>query len=194
MAVGEVPRRRRRLPGHAQAGGRPPGAGRALGGDDPGHRPRPRPGGGGGETGPGGGGEVRRRPRGAPPGYREELRRRRAVRPSYAVRSPTDPRSRLLGFGLPEEIAELAGDEDAAKISAEEFELLARDLLLWNAGFSPGLRAEPEGDPVYQSLAVAEEGRAPTLDDEPLSGALTWSTVLSPPYAIEELTPASPPP
>ena len=61
------------------------------------------------------------------------------------ARSATDPRTKLmtaLGFVLPDEIAELAGDLDGATISDEEMELLDRDLLAWNVGYEPELRAE----------------------------------------------------
>jgi iron complex transport system substrate-binding protein len=111
---------------------------------------------------------------------------------SYVVRSATDPRTRFLdslGFVLPEEVAELTGDKDAAPLSQEDIDLLDRDLLVWNAGFSPELREELADNEVYRSLPVAEEGRALVVDDVVVSGALTWSTVLSLPFAIEELAP-----
>lgn len=111
---------------------------------------------------------------------------------SLFVRSASDPRTRFLtdlGFVLPPEIADLAGDRDGAAISNEQIALLDRDLLVWNAGFTPELRGELEQNPLYQQLAVAREGRAVFLEAEPLSGALTWSTVLSLPLAIDELVP-----
>lgn len=110
----------------------------------------------------------------------------------FVVRSATDPRTRFLGslgFELPEEIAKRAGTKDAAPFSREEFELLDRDLLLWNAGFTPSLRAELADDKVYRKLPAVREGRALIVDDKILSGALTWSTVLSLPYAIDKVAP-----
>ncbi|MFL1377053.1 iron-siderophore ABC transporter substrate-binding protein [Nocardiopsis protaetiae] len=111
---------------------------------------------------------------------------------TFVVRSPTDPRTRFLealGFELPAEIAELTGDSDAAPLPEEDFELLDRDLLLWNAGFSPGLREDLAGHRVYQSLEAVARGRELIVDDVVVSGALTWSTVLSLPYALEQLVP-----
>lgn len=108
------------------------------------------------------------------------------------IRSGSDPRTRFLtslGFTLPGDIAALAGDSDTAKISDEQLALLDRDLLVWNAGFSPELRGVLAGNPVYQQLTVVRDGRVLFLEDEVASGALTWSTVLSLPYALDTLVP-----
>ncbi|WP_370181485.1 iron-siderophore ABC transporter substrate-binding protein [Rhodococcus wratislaviensis] len=111
---------------------------------------------------------------------------------SFYVRSPNDPRSRLmtsLGFVVPEQIAQLAGDQDAFTISKEQFDIVDVDVLVWNVGSSPGAEATITADPVYQSLPVAKAGRAVFVDDPTVSGALTWGTVLSLPYAVEALVP-----
>lgn len=112
---------------------------------------------------------------------------------TFFARSASDPRTRFLtslGFVLPEEIANLRGaNSDGANVSEERLELFDRDLLLWNIGFYPQLEEELEGNELYQSLDVAREGRDIFLSDEVLSGALTWSSVLSIPYALENLAP-----
>lgn len=111
---------------------------------------------------------------------------------TFFARGPADPRTRFLtslGFVLPDEIARLAGELDGADISAEQVGLLDRDLLVWNSGFTPELPAALRSDPLYQGLRAAREGRDVFLTEEPLSGALTWSTVLSLPFAIDALTP-----
>ena len=110
----------------------------------------------------------------------------------FFVRSPQDPRSQFLtslGFEIPEEIAELTGDKDGADVSEERMDLLERDVLVWNDGFTPDLRADLEENPLYRKLDVAREGRDVFVVDNVLSGALTWSTVLSLPFAIEGLVP-----
>jgi iron complex transport system substrate-binding protein len=110
----------------------------------------------------------------------------------FFVRAPQDPRSQFLislGFEIPEQIAELAGDLDGAEISEEQLNLLDHDLLLWNVGFSPELATELADNRLYQQLDVAREDRAVFLEDEVLSGALTWGTVLSLPFAIDGLVP-----
>jgi iron complex transport system substrate-binding protein len=108
------------------------------------------------------------------------------------VRSATDPRTTFmtsLGFVLPEDLAELAGEKDGADISDEQMSLLDRDLLLWNVGWEPELRADIEDKPLYDSLDVVRDGRSVFIEDGLISGALTWGTVLSLPYAIDELVP-----
>ncbi|MET0326280.1 MAG: ABC transporter substrate-binding protein [Ilumatobacteraceae bacterium] len=111
---------------------------------------------------------------------------------SSFARSATDPRTTLmtsLGFVLPDEIAELAGDLDGAPISDEQMALLDRDLLLWNVGHDPELRAQIEAKPLYDQLEVVQAGHSVFIEDPLVSGALTWGTVLSLPYAIDELVP-----
>jgi iron complex transport system substrate-binding protein len=108
------------------------------------------------------------------------------------ARGPQDPRTRFmtsLGFEHPEDIAELSGDEDGTEVSDENFDLLDRDVLMWNIGTVPEVRGELEANPIYQQLAVASEGRVLFVDDQVTAGALTWNTVLSIPYAIDELVP-----
>lgn len=111
---------------------------------------------------------------------------------SSFARSATDPRTVFmtsLGFVLPDDIAELAGDLDGAPISDEQMALLDRDFLLWNVGHDLALRDEIESKPLHSQLAVVQEGRELFIEDPLVSGALTWATVLSLPYAIEHLVP-----
>jgi iron complex transport system substrate-binding protein len=111
---------------------------------------------------------------------------------SSFARSANDPRTKLmtsLGFVLPDEIAELAGDLDGVAISDEQMALLDRDLLVWNVGHDPELRAQIEAKPLYPQLDVVKDGQSVFIEDELVSGALTWGTVLSLPYAIDELVP-----
>lgn len=111
---------------------------------------------------------------------------------TFFVRSESDPRTRFLtslGFVLPDEIARLAGDRDGANISEEQLRLLDRDLLLWNIGFFPQLEEDLRDNEIYQQLDVAREGRDIFLSDEVLSGALTWSSILSLPYALDRIAP-----
>jgi iron complex transport system substrate-binding protein len=106
------------------------------------------------------------------------------------VRSPNDPRSQLvaaLGFTIPPEIGQLAGDLDGATISDEQMGLLDRDVLLWNTGFSPEVRSDIERAPLYSRLEVVQEGRSVFVDDPLVSAAWTWGTVLSLPTVIDAL-------
>lgn len=109
---------------------------------------------------------------------------------STFVRSATDPRTKLLeglGFVLPDDLAELAGDADGAAVSDEEMDLLDRDLIVWNVGHDDTLRAQIEAKPLYETLEVVKAGRSVFVEDPIVSGALTWGTVLSIPYALDEL-------
>jgi iron complex transport system substrate-binding protein len=108
------------------------------------------------------------------------------------ARSATDPRTTFmtsLGFVLPEDLAELAGDDDGAPISDEQMELLDRDLLVWNVGHDDTLREQIESKPLYPNLEVVQAGRSVFIEDPLAAGALTWSTVLSLPYALEHVVP-----
>ena len=60
---------------------------------------------------------------------------------------------------------------------------------MWNAGFESELPARLRADPLYPRLRAAREGRDVLVTDQTLSGALTWSTVLSIPLAIDRLVP-----
>lgn len=111
---------------------------------------------------------------------------------SSFARSANDPRTKLLtslGFVLPDEIAELAGDLDGAEITDEQMELLDRDLLVWNVGHDDQLRAQIEAKPLYDQLDVVAAGHSVFIEDPLVSGALTWGTVLSLPYAIDAMVP-----
>jgi len=106
------------------------------------------------------------------------------------VRSPNDQRSQVvaaLGFTIPPEIGELAGDQDGATISDEQMALLDRDVLLWNTGFSPEVRTDIERAPLYSRLEVVQAGRSIFVDDPLVSAAWTWGTVLSLPTVIDAL-------
>lgn len=109
------------------------------------------------------------------------------------ARSATDPRTQFmagLGFVLPDDIDELAGEEDGAEISPERLDLLDVDgVLVWNIGDDPSVREGIEAAPLWGQLAVNTEGRTVWADDPLIAAALTWSTPLSIPYALEELTP-----
>ncbi len=93
-----------------------------------------------------------------------------------------------LGFEVPEEFDELAEGGDQAVISLERLDLLDRDLLVWNLGLF-GDRAEIEAIPLYQQLDAVNEGRDMFITNEEPYAAIGFSTVLSLPYAIDQLVP-----
>lgn len=99
-----------------------------------------------------------------------------------------DPRSRFfrkLGFEVPPELDEIAGDLFYGTISKEKADLLDRDLLVWDQlSFVDGGRAAIEGEPLLAGLAAMREGRAIYLEGE-LEAAFGWNTILSIPIALD---------
>lgn len=103
-----------------------------------------------------------------------------------------DPRARFftdLGFELPEEFDEIAGDQFFGTISGERLDLLDTDVLVWNQlDFTEGGRATIEEDPLVQQLDASREGRMVFIDGV-LDDALQFNTVLSLPFLLGEVTP-----
>ncbi|AHC16087.1 ABC transporter substrate-binding protein [Salinispira pacifica] len=108
----------------------------------------------------------------------------------FWVFSPDTPPLRFLtsmGFSFPEELRELVGDKDAAQISGEQVRLLNTDVLVLQMPSWEAYRELLEND-LFSGLEVASEGRIIPFfgSDDPLYGALSFSTVLSLSYAAEE--------
>ena len=92
-----------------------------------------------------------------------------------------------LGFALPPEITEIAGDSFYADISTEQIALLDNDLLVYIV--SPASDREAvEALPLFQSLTAVQDGRTVFVDDA-LAGAMGFASTLSLPYALEALVP-----
>jgi iron-siderophore transport system substrate-binding protein len=111
---------------------------------------------------------------------------------SSVVRASADPRGRFfeaLGFEVPEDLDAQADEYGELLVSDELLDSLDRDLLIWNIGFAPEMRAEIEGLALWPTLEVVQQGRVLFVEDELISGAFTWSTVLSLDYALTELVP-----
>ena len=101
-----------------------------------------------------------------------------------------DTRARLmgdLGFETPAEFDELAGDAFFFNVSPEQVTTLDTDVLVWIVG-SEAEAANIAALPTRSALTAAQEGRE-VLTDAELSGALSFSSPLSLPYALEELVP-----
>jgi iron complex transport system substrate-binding protein len=102
----------------------------------------------------------------------------------------TDSRSRLLGdlgFTVPSEIDELAGDAFFVSVSPEEVTTLDADALVWIVGSDAEVDAIASL-PTRGSLVAAQEGRE-VLTDFELSGAFSFSSPLSIPFVLEQLVP-----
>ncbi|MFE3291036.1 iron-siderophore ABC transporter substrate-binding protein [Rhodococcus sp. NPDC059234] len=110
----------------------------------------------------------------------------------FGVYGPEDPKVRFfteLGFVNPT-VTQQITTTNFAPISTEQLSLADADLLVWYAGggFGDKLRAELDKTPVYQQLRSVKEGRTIILEDE-AAEAMTWSTVLSLPYALDKIPP-----
>lgn len=111
----------------------------------------------------------------------------------YWAVGPTTPPMKFLaslGFRMPGELAEVVGDKDSAQISGEQFNLLDADVLIFQVG-SEDIRQRIENDPLYQQLDVARRGGTIFFVgfDDTTYGALSFSTVLSLEFALENLVP-----
>jgi iron complex transport system substrate-binding protein len=110
---------------------------------------------------------------------------------TYWVVGANTPPMRLLqdlGLTYPDHIAEVVGDLDSYELSGERIELLDVDVLIMRA--SPDLQSTLEGDPLWSALEVMAEQRVLWLDSsDPVYGALSFTTILSIEYLLQELVP-----
>lgn len=108
----------------------------------------------------------------------------------FAAFSSTDPKMLFmteLGFKPSAEIDRLAGDINAAEFSSERLDLLDVDRMVWLTS-DKAAHDRIRSDPLYQKLAVHREGRDLflTYTDPPIGAAISFNTVLSIPYALDE--------
>ncbi|MEH1164049.1 iron-siderophore ABC transporter substrate-binding protein [Micromonospora sp. CPCC 205539] len=111
----------------------------------------------------------------------------------YAIFAPNDPKVVLLtklGFTVPKAIVDAAGKEYAAEIGSEQLSLVEVDKLVFLTA-DASTESTVKADKVYSTLKVAKENRAVFLpyEEPPLGAALSFSTVLSIPYALDQLVP-----
>ncbi|MDX2163388.1 MAG: ABC transporter substrate-binding protein [bacterium] len=111
---------------------------------------------------------------------------------TYGYYTAQDGRGRFftdLGFVVPEELNEIAGENFYADISAERIDLLEQDVLVFlGLGFAQGGREAIEDDPLIRQLDVYREGRTVFIPAE-YDDALQYSSVLSLAYALEGIVP-----
>lgn len=112
----------------------------------------------------------------------------------FAVFQETDPKAAFateLGFTVPDDINTTAADNNAAEISSERLDMIDTDLVVILA-FDPNqARTQLQADPVFQGLTAVRENRVLWVPySEPAIGAaLSFNTVLSIPYAIDQFVP-----
>jgi iron complex transport system substrate-binding protein len=110
----------------------------------------------------------------------------------YAFFTGHDARARFftdLGFVVPEELTEIAGENFYADLSAERIDLLDQDVLVFvDVASTEGGRETIENDVLISQLAAVREGRTVFVPTE-YDDALQFSSVLSLEYALEGLLP-----
>lgn len=109
------------------------------------------------------------------------------------VRTGNDVRAKFfeqLGFTIPTEIAGITPNSYGELYVPDELVTeVSKDLLVWNVGFAPDARSTVEGLALYTQLPVVQSNRVLWVEDEVVSGAFSWGTVLSLQYALEKLLP-----
>ena len=115
---------------------------------------------------------------------------------NYGFYTAQDGRGRFftdLGFVVPDEHNELAGDQFFYSLSEERVDLLDQDLLVFLGlqFFEGGSEAAIEAintDPLLSQLDVVQDGRVFFVSDE-YDAALNFGTVLSLQYVLENMVP-----
>lgn len=111
---------------------------------------------------------------------------------AYGFYTSQDTRGRFftdLGFVVPEELVEIAGESFYANISVERMDLLDQDLIaIVNLQFIEGGQEALEAEPLFSQLTAVQEGHVVYLD-ETAENALGFSSPLSLPYALEAVLP-----
>ncbi len=111
---------------------------------------------------------------------------------TFGFYTSQDSRGRFftdLGFTVPEELVEIAGESFYADVSAERIELLDQDLIaIVNLQFVEGGRETVEADPLFSQLNAVKEGRLIYLDEQS-ENALGFSSPLSLSYALDAVLP-----
>lgn len=109
----------------------------------------------------------------------------------------TDPKAAFLeelGFEVPEEINKAAReskDSNAIELSAERLDMIDQDLIVVLAFDPAAAKQGLEASPVWQGLGAVKDGRVLFVPySQPAIGAaLSFNTVISIPYAIDQFIP-----
>lgn len=109
----------------------------------------------------------------------------------WAVGPTTPPMRFLASLGLryPDELAGVVGDKDSEQISTERLDLLDADVLIFYAS-TPEAMAAVEQNAIFKTLKAVKDGRVIFfVGNDPIYGALSYSTAPSLRFAVEQLTP-----
>jgi iron complex transport system substrate-binding protein len=112
----------------------------------------------------------------------------------YAVFQETDPKAAFmveLGLTVPDEINETAKDNNAAEISSERLDMIDTDLIVILAFDPDQAKTQLAADPIFQGLKAVKDGRVLYVpySTPAIGAALSFNTVISIPYALQEFVP-----
>jgi iron complex transport system substrate-binding protein len=112
----------------------------------------------------------------------------------YAVFQETDPKAAFmveLGLAVPDEVDTAAKDNNAAEISSERLDMIDTDLVVILAFDTEAARSQLAADPIFQGLKAVKDGRVMYVpySTPAIGAALSFNTVLSIPYALDEFVP-----
>jgi iron complex transport system substrate-binding protein len=111
---------------------------------------------------------------------------------TYGFYTDQDSRARFftdLGFVVPDELMDVAGDSFYFDLSAERVDLLDQDLIaIVSLQFIEGGRETLEAEPLFSQLKAVQDGRVVYLDEQ-AENALGFSSPLSLAYALDAVLP-----
>ncbi|MCY0939909.1 iron-siderophore ABC transporter substrate-binding protein [Streptomyces antarcticus] len=110
----------------------------------------------------------------------------------FSAFSPKDPKVIFLsemGFTTSEAYRTALGKDNIADLSSERFDVMEADRTVWLG--TPDTEAAMKADPLYAKTKVNQEKRDLFLpyDSPDIGAALSFNTVLSIPYAIDQVVP-----
>ncbi|PXY31980.1 iron-siderophore ABC transporter substrate-binding protein [Prauserella muralis] len=112
----------------------------------------------------------------------------------YSAFTSSDPKAiffREMGFKLDPKIDELAQEgANVAELSSEQLDVLDTDRLVWVTS-SEEANDRIKAEPLYQRLKVHQQGRDLFVpyENPDIGAAFSFNTVLSIPYAIDQMVP-----
>jgi iron complex transport system substrate-binding protein len=112
---------------------------------------------------------------------------------TYSVFSPGDPKMLFmtqLGFVVPEKVKAVVGKENVVDFSYERFDVIDVDRLVWLTS-DPASADQIKNEALYKGLKVVQDKRDLFVpyDDPPIGAAMSFNTVLSIPYALDQMLP-----
>ncbi|MGP4086245.1 iron-siderophore ABC transporter substrate-binding protein [Streptomyces sp. KR55] len=110
----------------------------------------------------------------------------------FSAFSPNDPKVIFLtemGFTTSEKYRKALGKENIADLSVERLDVMEADRTVWLG--TPDTEKAMKADPLYKKTKVYQEKRDLFLpyDSPDIGAALSFNTVLSIPYAIDQVVP-----